>query len=335
MLTVHIGYPKTGTTSIQSFLSTNAEALVRGGHAYPKIGLLRDLSHANLAYELVGDERFDPACGSWADLVEMIRREPGAHYIVSAELLHRVNADKCAALARLLSGVDTRVVVYLRHQAELIQGLYMQAVRARYKAISFDDYFRYQIREEEGRYAYYDCLVRWQEVGALSVRVFEKGALLGDDVVTDFLDAVGVTIDRSALAAEPARKNESKGKKTMAMLHEVQSRLRPRERGPNYAPPVMRALVAACKTQGWNGERCQLLTEEQIDQCETKFRDQNQLVAMRLLQRSDGILFRHRPEPGAPLSDALQGLSREEWLEFTSEFVRHFMHPETDAVRDA
>jgi len=325
MLTVHIGYPKTGTTSIQSFLSTNAEALLRGGH------VLRDLSHANLAYELVGDERFDPARGSWADLVEMIRRDPGAHYIVSAELLHRVDADKCAALARLLSGVDTRVVAYLRHQAELIQGLYLQAVRARQKPLPFDDYYRYQI-QEEGWYAYYNNLVKWQDVGALSVRVFEKGALLGDDVVTDFLDTIGVAIDRSAIAAEPIRKNESRGKSTMAMLHEVQSRLRLRERGPKYAAPVLQALAAACHARGWNEEKCLLLTEEQIDRCETEFQHQNRLVATRLLQRPDGILFRRKPEPGSPLSEALEDLSREEWIEFTSELVRRFARLDFNAT---
>ena len=52
-LIVHVGAPKTGTTTIQTALDLNALKLADGGWVYPKNGRSKAVpaAHHNLAYE--------------------------------------------------------------------------------------------------------------------------------------------------------------------------------------------------------------------------------------------------------------------------------------------
>ena len=74
---------KTGTTSLQTMIARNREHFREQGLYYPATGQVGvgDGQH-NLAWELLGDERFDPEAGSLAGLADELRerrRPRGAH----------------------------------------------------------------------------------------------------------------------------------------------------------------------------------------------------------------------------------------------------------------
>lgn len=72
---IHIGTHKTGTTSLQAFLRSYASELAASGLLVPSAGTFCETSgHHNLAFQLAGDTRYDPAIGGLNELVEQLRR---------------------------------------------------------------------------------------------------------------------------------------------------------------------------------------------------------------------------------------------------------------------
>ena len=59
---MHIGSHKTGTASLQSMIARNETYFADQGLFYPAVGQVGD-GHHNLAWELNGDERYDPRSG--------------------------------------------------------------------------------------------------------------------------------------------------------------------------------------------------------------------------------------------------------------------------------
>jgi hypothetical protein len=133
---LHIGTHKTGTTSLQTFLAANEQCLERNGIFVPSSGRAWPGSgNHNLAWELSGDPRFDPALGSWRDVLGEIRsRNPPAVCLSSEDFVHlqRTPDSLCRIRQELNSiGYQVRIVVYLRPQADYIESLYAELVKDR------------------------------------------------------------------------------------------------------------------------------------------------------------------------------------------------------------
>ena len=76
---LHTGLHKTGTTALQSFLSTAAEELSTRGLLYPMAGRPPDFpdGHHNIAWQLGGDRRFRSSAGTLDDVASEISAFPG------------------------------------------------------------------------------------------------------------------------------------------------------------------------------------------------------------------------------------------------------------------
>jgi hypothetical protein len=86
VVVVHIGTHKTGTKSLQSMLGHHSTWFADQGLYYPVTGRLQDGGHHNIAWQLCGDFRFDPANGSLYDLVgELDRRRPPNVFLSSED----------------------------------------------------------------------------------------------------------------------------------------------------------------------------------------------------------------------------------------------------------
>jgi|GEM_PF-6632034 hypothetical protein len=138
---LHIGLTKTGTSSIQRFLSERVELLYNRGLIYPQSGRARfgATAHHNLAYELLDDSaevhgRFLPERGGWADaLAEIDKTGTG---IISTEALSKLDEPQIGRLKTVLAGRSVRIVVYLRRQDLRLHSHYNQ--RARFGRVDFD-----------------------------------------------------------------------------------------------------------------------------------------------------------------------------------------------------
>ena len=88
-LFVHVGYSKTGTTSIQhSFYRERDLLLASQGLLYPESCVAKpELGHHNICWEVAPEPLFNPANGKLADLVAEVHRLKPDNILISSEAL--------------------------------------------------------------------------------------------------------------------------------------------------------------------------------------------------------------------------------------------------------
>ena len=205
-LLLHIGAGKCGSTAIQSYLSTNVEALRRIGVLVPGTELdLQSPMHGQQAFfyqSLVTEynttflQRQNALPGS-AKLLkekilylkELMLRE-GAHTLVlSAENL--CNESAFADLFSFcLDEFDCEIILYIRRQDDYLISAWTQWYLKLYD--SFADYINGHILIDANWLALAEP---WRKVfGAerMKVRLYDREKLFGSDVVTDFVQVTGL-----------------------------------------------------------------------------------------------------------------------------------------------
>jgi hypothetical protein len=201
---LHIGCEKTGTTSIQNFLYENRnEMLDRHGILYPES--LGKRNHTKLAiFSCEPDKnliRFLPNNRSIdyfrrktrEDFINEVFGSPAETVIISNEWLHPrlkdpVEFDRLKSLLNEVVG-ETEIIFYVRRQDELAISLYSTSLRAgNYRAFRFPE-----IRSRQALpyfYDFYEIYKNWSNhfgKDHVSVRIFDRKRLTGNDVVRDFL----------------------------------------------------------------------------------------------------------------------------------------------------
>jgi hypothetical protein len=118
-LFLHIGMPRTGTTSLQGFLAGRGAVLEAAGYEYPELG--RDeqgIAHHTLGWDVLAHGAQSRA-GS--ELLERVARANG-NTIVSTETLSN-------GLAAAMDVVDVEVVIVLRRMDQMLASMYLFQVR--------------------------------------------------------------------------------------------------------------------------------------------------------------------------------------------------------------
>jgi len=139
-LIIHIGNFKTGTSSLQRFLSNSKNLLEVNNMHY--IETSRDSSkgtfaHHNLAYEYMdkGSQTihgvFDQDQGDWNKCIKEIYscRKDGNISIISSEAFMKLDTDSIEKLRDRLEGISTRITIYLRRHDEYINSYINQILK--------------------------------------------------------------------------------------------------------------------------------------------------------------------------------------------------------------
>jgi len=201
---LHIGTPKTGTTSIQDVLSANRAELIKFGFAYPEVpGKRAHVSLGAFMWRAGGKplRELESYTGPTDKLGEEIQAEldklPTSVGTVIFSAEHAWNqgfaGDAVPALYELMKPMFSsfRVIVYLRRQDDKAVSLFSQALRRGAMPAS-------PLPKEPKQRLVFDYeagLKPWVETfgrASIDVRMFERSAMRGGDVVSDFLSAVGV-----------------------------------------------------------------------------------------------------------------------------------------------
>lgn len=192
-LIIHIGRPKTGTSSIQHFLAGSAEALAAEGAIYPRAGRALPgarrlpVAHHNLAAACAG--KLDDKA-ALAEIKRLFMKEIAGHdtVIVSSESFSNlVRLDPLREFFDDFAGFDQRIIVYLREYLSSAISSFQQAAQ---RGREFRTLNQFLIRES--RIA--DFIARWSALGPIDFRPFERGRLDSGDVVTDFLRCAGLNL---------------------------------------------------------------------------------------------------------------------------------------------
>jgi len=199
---IHIGMEKTGTKSLQDFLTTNAAVLQAKGYSYlcdEGRPYFQDVGHFPVAAcfaaqcpEYVQTAKFRPA----AEVLTELRRDVEAceqDIILSCEhFSSRLReAAPLQAIREALANRRVRIVCYLRRQDDFALAAYSTAVLSGRR----DRFDIEQVTPKHRFYNFYETLELWAGVFGrdnVLVREYDRARLVGGDIRRDFLDLLGI-----------------------------------------------------------------------------------------------------------------------------------------------
>lgn len=190
MIYLHIGYPKTGTTTLQAFLGRNRDGLARAGVQFPR-SLLRGRAHHDIALALSptrSRQISDRAKSTVAAELERMRElvASGDDLIVSSEMFQQSDPR---LVATLFPPGRTRIIVYVRDQLAYVVSAYAQRIQATLDSTPFT---RFAARFDP---EYLQLLDNWAGVfgsGNLDVGIYDRSQLVDNDIRVDFLTRLGI-----------------------------------------------------------------------------------------------------------------------------------------------
>lgn len=199
---IHIGMPKTGSTSLQCVLFNNKAKLQEQKVVYEP-----DFFHEKFINDICGSRLNDGRMHH--AFIAAFKRDPDAvgevllerlkkfgdcrYYILSSEdFVHNFSERDIAALASCLQGCEVDVVLWVRRQDDLLDAIYKQRVIAGVfveKDIDVDlDY--------EG------IIRRWENILECNVKVFKYD---GENTVRDFSRCYDIELENDAVRYNTGR----------------------------------------------------------------------------------------------------------------------------------
>jgi hypothetical protein len=225
---LHIGMPKTGTTSLQKFLFDNREKLLEKGYLYPLSGMMSNgslitFNHHGLGKALL--KKYDPKYlviknsrsgriqweSSWEDLKKEIKVINPQNVIISSECFtfkkEFYDLDIIAMVKKMLEEYETKIVIYLRRQDDFLRSLYCHYMKSPFPnkvptswILNNENTTTKNMKEmrefiEQFKYQanYYSTIELWKKtfgIKSVIVKPFERGQMKNGSLVDDFLETI-------------------------------------------------------------------------------------------------------------------------------------------------
>jgi len=336
-LIVHIGTPKTGTTSIQEALFKNKEVLASHGFHFLQCAGKRN--NRKLAVYCLGPDKYDNYCANHnittSDDKKRFNEEFYSYFIEELDSLgpgiHTVLMSCEQLSSRLKTPADVKkirdlvsphfagikVLCYLREQCDAAHSLYTTSLRSG-KKHEFDEFLS-RCHPDNRRYNYLEMIDRWVSIfgrESIVVKLYNKKALLKGDLVSDYFQSVSpdlVTI---------VEKNETFLNTSIcpfgqALLLSL-NRYWPKVTGEKGSWPLRKQLMKAIENS-FPG-RGFLATEEQYDTIYNLFYRSNKDVNKKYRGKNDG-LFGYLPPAGKSSRSRYRGFTFSGYYQFTKRYI--------------
>ncbi len=221
VLHIHIGAPKTATTSIQFFCSENAAVLAKKGFCYPIFPfsypgiapghngrfLLGKLKDENGVRNIAQEEK------NFKEGMEIVNElfKKYDNIVVSDESIWRGMDSEKKDLWEVMmqeaekGGFKLHIIVYFRRQDKYFLSHWNQQVK---KQRSEETFEAYADRINRLRLDYYGKLSRMAEIVGkenITVRRFESGQFEGGTIYSDFLTTLGLTLTEEYNVSQEVR----------------------------------------------------------------------------------------------------------------------------------
>lgn len=338
---LHIGMPKTGTSSIQAYLHQNRKALRRHGLVVPqspgrknhsKITLYAHAYRSRVAIRRAHDLVGLPKVQQFRETFRAELREEASRWslddavVLTGEHMSLLREpeefDRLKELLRTMGDRPVRIVVYLRRQ----DLFYLSGYSQRIKNGSTLPWSDLSENFDPSVYDYASLLEGWKSAFGrenIIVRVFERPQMIGGDLIRDFLSVIGF---EDAPVAETVRKNESLDYRSLEFLRRLNPWY-PRFVG-GHLNKNRRALVSAME-QISEGPSLRMGRADAVAFL-SQYQESNSRIAREYLGRSDGRLFLDDPkdEPEQPPS-----LSLDDVMEMTAKLwaISNKIEPSPDS----
>ena len=206
---IHIGTHKTGTTSIQRFLTQNNTILAQKGVFYPIAGRLysegdvRTHNIKNAVTAINGQLLCDIELfkGEWLCDIKLFKKqldifsksECSTMLLSEENLFSYLNSEhlflKIDELWQLLSNYEVKIIVYFRKSIEYITSLWKENLKSR-RSNSLENHLETSDYAESLK-AVYNLLTR-VELEDIIVRTFEPTRWLNHNLIDDFLSLINI-----------------------------------------------------------------------------------------------------------------------------------------------
>jgi len=339
---LHIGFEKTGTTAIQFAMDANRAALFEAGHFMPTC--FGGPSMPALAAYAAADDRIDDMRTQFGAtspdkvrafrvrMVEAFTRELKGVDTGALEVLHLSN-EHCHTRLRGTADVKRlrdflapyaerfQIVAYLRRQDRLCTSLYSTELK-----IGGTEPFAFpQDADATAIYRYDEILGWWEEVfgsDAMTVRLYDRKALIGGDILDDYCAAVG--LDRTLLSAPGTRSNPSINAGAFAFLRRFNARFH-RMKGRRLNP--MRGDILRYVEGPMAGKAQGFFDPQEAAAFLAKFDQGNETVRARYFPDQDRLFepVNTAASPQPPDFD-LEGLFLQVWADKTQEIAKLRAH---------
>lgn len=234
-LVLHIGMPKTGTTSIQEALGESAKALRKQGIYFPAkkpynhsitfLPLFLRNPRYSLAFKKDGitteagaQKRANALKKYWRG---QFSRFKSGTFIISAEGMTVYRAEQIESLQAFIEGVfdEVKVIVYVRPPVEAIKSYWGQLLKTFSHDESKQDYLARVIKNH--RYAFIEEWANAFGKENVIVRPFVKAHFYNGHLLDDFMHAIGA--ETGMLKGQEVR-NTAFGQNALALLYECNRR---------------------------------------------------------------------------------------------------------------
>ncbi len=298
---LHIGMPKTGSTSLQIFLQENREILKSKGYTYPVIPLhYPAISDMRNGHFLVGEAfsregEADPErTAEWrAEAFRLLREEleKYPHLILSDEgIWNSIKIREKGALALLRqfceqNQCEWKVIIYLRRQDSFLESYWKQKIRRRGSTKSWEELLRrppsYLVLD------YYTHLCEIAKiVGKENLIVHRYGSEYfgGTDgtIFSDFLHAIGLVLTDEY---KPLEKQANVSlNNNYAEIKRILNFLLSEEKGERERQEKwMEMLVLECSASEKTAYQSSLFSQEERQSFLEKYRESNDRTAQEFL----------------------------------------------------
>lgn len=188
---IHIGLPKTGSTSLQAALSENRQSLLHHGVIYPETGLTSKSKRKHKGLHDVLSGISPEQVGMPKDWVESLNAENASAKccVLSCEAFSRIENPE--VFIPLIPRARTRVVMYVREPVAHVVSIYRNRVRNWNMTMSLQEF------AESYRLPYLSVANRWAAVfGSDNVVIRRYDRDFGSwDIVFDFANLLGLEQD--------------------------------------------------------------------------------------------------------------------------------------------
>ena len=293
-LYLHVGPPKTGSTSIQVFIRDNAATFHLHGLYRPTTGTER-LSHVHrgLVDAFKSTTKPTPLLDDLASELEQ-RGLPERVFVSSelfaARLLNRDYIDNLKSFCRRL-GYRLHVIAYIRPQVPLFNSLFTQHVKKWRDVISVEKFLEREIQSDRHNYQLLFLPLQDDPEVSLTIRPFNR-ATLASGLFSDISNIICPMVRRDDLV-EPRFSNVSPGPRTVAAMLRIRKRITAElpELDPERMSALTPPLVQIAGGLGWNGDKFGGMTTAQQNAVAQHFAASNEILARRVWSKTWNEIF--------------------------------------------
>jgi len=300
-LHLHIGRHKTGSSTLQHFLSINAEALRSDGFYYPKNPAYfwqGEHSHSFLAHSFKTERpHYLPSHATyeaehaWQSLYDDVAQRAGEKLLLSSEHFCSLNTAASVSqladrLAPLIDVSQIYVYCYVRRQDELFESEYKENIKSGDHSSTVHERLFDRLSEKPNAYDYYDFLSVWEQcfdADKVTLVPFERGQLHNASIIDDFMNRLSL-FDLSSY-----RRISDQNLAMPAELLELLRIISPSVNKEQYR--VLRSWLTN-HVNSFDRRPVTLLTDNMRKVIFERYKEQNLLVAKNKLGRKDGVLFK-------------------------------------------